>query len=268
MKSVTISKPVVLSVAGFDPSAGAGVAADLKTMAACGVYGIAAITSITIQNTQGVDRVEPLPAKVLKDQLEHLLRDIRPHAVKVGMLGTLEHVETLAAFLKHHKLPNRVIDPVFESSSKTPLLEARGIDHFRKFLLPLADCLTPNGEEAARLTGDPVTSIEDMKRAAQDLHRLGSRSVVVTGGHLSPATDVFFDGSVFRVLSKPTVDTRNTHGTGCTFSSAIASFLALGASLESAVLEAKEYVTKALANSYPVGQGRGPLNHFFKRDHQ
>jgi hydroxymethylpyrimidine/phosphomethylpyrimidine kinase len=257
---------VVLSIAGFDPSAGAGTAADLKTIAACGAYGIAAITALTVQNTVGVLEVVPMDSKVLEAQLESLIGDVEPQAVKVGMLATQSNLEVLVRFLTKHDLPNVVVDPVFRSSSGRPLLEDAAIDRFREALLPLAQCLTPNCEEAARLTQGAVRTTEEMKIAAEKLFHFGCRSVVVTGGDREEAVDVFFDGTNLKVLAHPRIQTNNTHGTGCTFSSAVASFLALGFAIESAVIQAKEFVTQALRHSYPIGHGHGPLNHFFEED--
>lgn len=264
--SIRQSLPTVLTIAGFDPSCGAGVVADLKTIAACGAYGIATVSALTIQNTIRVAQVVPVDSKVLEEQINCLWEDIQPKAVKVGMLATRLNVEVVARFLKDHRLLNVVVDPVFCSSSGASLLEPEALPSFIGELLPLADCLTPNLDEAQRLTGLAVNSVDEMKKAAERIHQMGCRSVVVTGGHLKKATDVFFDGKHFRVLSHPLIETRNTHGTGCTFSSAIACYTALGLPFEEAIVKAKEFVTEALHQSYSVGRGHGPLNHFFKAE--
>ncbi|MFI5174495.1 MAG: bifunctional hydroxymethylpyrimidine kinase/phosphomethylpyrimidine kinase [Terriglobia bacterium] len=262
--SQTIEKkrPAVLTIAGFDPSGGAGIAADLKTFAACGTYGIAAITALTIQNTVEVRQIVPIEPQILIRQIECVVSDIPPSAVKVGMLGTKENLEALIKYLSSSKLRNVVIDPVIRSSSGSPLLAENAIELFRSQLLPLADCLTPNIDEAGILSGSRVSNIEEMKKASRQIVALGARAVVITGGHLNEPTDVLFDGESYEIFAGRRVGPQGTHGTGCTFSSALAAFLALGQALNLAIANAKKYVTKALQQSYPMGRGRSPLNHF------
>jgi hydroxymethylpyrimidine/phosphomethylpyrimidine kinase len=261
-QSIETKRPVVLTIAGFDPSCGAGIAADLKAIGACGAYGIAAITALTIQNTVGVNRVIPIEPLVLIQQIEYLMEDIRPAAVKIGMLASRENVEALEKYFHLTRLPHVVIDPVIRSSSGCALLAHEAIDAFKSAILPLADCLTPNIDEAELLSGLKVRNVEEMKNAAERIVALGSKAVVITGGHLIKPTDVLFDGEAYEIFSADRVGPLLTHGTGCTFSSALASFLALGYSLKAATAKAKNYVTQAIERSYPVGRGRSPLNHF------
>lgn len=257
------NKPVVLTIAGFDPSCGAGIGADLKTMAACGAYGIAAITALTIQNTLAVKQCVAVEPHVLRQQIEFITEDIFPSAVKIGMLACRENVEVVAQILVEHPFRNIVLDPVLRSSSGDWLLEPEGVAIMAQRLLPLAECVTPNLDEAARLTGLPVNDVEDMKKAARRIVASGAKSAVVTGGHLSEAVDVLWDGNSFEVFRERKIESRSTHGTGCTFSSALASHLALGNSLRDSVAAAKRFVTGAILNAAPLGHGLGPLNHFF-----
>jgi hydroxymethylpyrimidine/phosphomethylpyrimidine kinase len=257
-------RPTVLTIAGFDPSCGAGIAADLKTIAANGAYGIAAVTALTIQNTLEVKRLVPVDAKDLIDQLDCIIQDIRPDAVKIGMLVTSENVEAVAGFLNRSHLENVVLDPILQSSTGTSLLNSDAVDNFISELIPLADCLTPNLEEASLLGHLPVTNLEQMKKAAKALRDLGCRAVVITGGHLQEPIDVLFDGESFEVFSASRIECRNTHGTGCAFSTAVACHLAFGLSLPDAVRAAKKFVSGAIKHSYPIGRGYGPLNHFFR----
>jgi hydroxymethylpyrimidine/phosphomethylpyrimidine kinase len=261
-QTIETKRPVVLTIAGFDPSGGAGTAADLKTFAACGAYGIAAVTALTIQNTVEVLRFVPIDSQVLIQQIECVVSDIHPDAVKVGMLGTKENVEAIINYLRSSKLRNVVIDPVIRSSSGGALLAENAIEEFKSHLLPLADCLTPNIDEAGILTGLKVSNVDEMKKAAERIVILGARAVVITGGHLSKPTDVLFDGTSYESFTGPRVGPQRTHGTGCTFSSALASFLAKGLTLRMAVANAKEYVTQGLQQSYPIGRGGSPVNHF------
>jgi hydroxymethylpyrimidine/phosphomethylpyrimidine kinase len=256
-------KPVVLTVAGFDPSCGAGTAADLKTISACGGYGVAVLTALTIQNSLHVQRVVCVEPMVLRQQLECLLADVVPRAVKIGMLASRENVEVLADVLGSKRLPNVVLDPVMYSSSGHSLLTVEALDTFKSRLLPLADCVTPNIDEAEWLAGCPSRNVEGMKEAAVRLVQMGCKAAVITGGHLPEPIDVLFDGQTLEVFSGTHIDSNNTHGTGCTFSSAIATYLALDFSLKDAIARAKQFVAQALLRSFPVGRGHGPLNHFF-----
>ena len=258
------SLPVILTVAGFDPSGGAGTAADLKTFASHNCYGVAAITALTTQNTQGVSAVEPIKSTMLKICLETLLADGQIKAVKVGMLATRANAEVVREFLESNAALPGVLDPVLRSSSGMELLDAAGFEFLRDHLLPHALVVTPNAEEAAALTSLKVENVEGMKAAAYKLVEMGARAVVVKGGHLEKPVDVYFDGTELETFSADRVKTDNFHGTGCTFSSAIAANLALGRHLHDSVMLAKAYVTEAIRKAYPTGPGRLPLNHLFR----
>jgi len=258
--------PVALTVAGSDSGGGAGIQADLKTFSALGVFGTSALTAITAQNTVGVSAVFVLPADLVAKQIDAVLSDIGADAWKTGMLANEEVIRTVAERARFHRPPFLVVDPVMVAKSGDPLLEPSAVSALREVLLPLATVVTPNLPEAERLTGLRAEDEEGMRRLAQAfVHELGVRAVVVKGGHLpGPAVDLLYDGETFLRFSAPRVETRNTHGTGCTFASAIASYLARGAPLARAVAGAKRYVTQALLRAYPLGQGHGPLNHFYR----
>jgi hydroxymethylpyrimidine/phosphomethylpyrimidine kinase len=256
----------VLSIAGFDPSGGAGVLADIKTFAASGCFGVAAITSLTYQNTLGVYGAAHQSAACLRAQIEPLLADFEIAAVKTGMLPTRETIETAAAAIEDGALPNVVVDPVIRSTSGFDLIDEAAMHRLIERLFPLADLITPNLTEAARLSGLDVNSLDSMKRAAERIRlacRKSDAGVLVKGGHLEgEATDVLLDGNGFHIFTIPKIPTRNTHGTGCTLSSAIAARLAVGDRLPEAVGCAKRYVTDALRTAPDLGHGAGPLNHF------
>jgi hydroxymethylpyrimidine/phosphomethylpyrimidine kinase len=257
----------VLSIGGFDPSSGAGVTADIKTIVALGCYGVTAITALTVQSTGGVKRVTPVEPQLLTDSLEELIRDVRVSAVHIGMLGTGEVATRMAAFLRSAELPNVVLDPVLASSSGAKLLYDSGFDVLTRKLLPLADVITPNIDEAAALTGLEVTDPEQMTLAARRLHEMGAKAVVITGGHLEDsAVDLLsVSGQCVQTFPADRLDSRNTHGTGCAFSTAIACYLAWEETLPRAVSEAKAYVLEAIRNSYSIGKGPGPINHMHRR---
>ena len=272
---------IVLSIAGYDPSGGAGVLADIKTFAAFGCYGAAAITSITSQNTLGVYGAYHQPAEILRAQLEPIISDFPIAAVKTGMLPTRESIEVVAETIERHALPKVVIDPVIRSTSGYDLIDEAAIETLIERLLPVADVITPNLQEAARLTGMKVEDLEGMKRAARQLRRMcedrrgrhrAGPAVLVKGGHLlgghleDEAIDVLDDGSELRVFRAPRIATRNTHGTGCTLSSAIAASLAGGHELSAAISNAKRYLEAALRGAPGVGHGAGPVNHLVKND--
>jgi len=261
---LSVSWPVVLSIAGFDPSSGAGIAADLKTLAAHGCYGVAAITALTIQNTQGVTALYPTEPAVLRDTVAALLTDGRVKAIKVGMVANQANAEVVSEILESNAALPSVLDPVFRSSSGRDLADAPCQEYVREQLIKRASVITPNLFEASALTGLRVENQEAMKAAARKLVEMGARAVVVTGGHLDKAIDVFFDGSALEVFTGDRVKPENTHGTGCTFSSAIAANLALGRQLRDAVVLAKAYVTEAIRKAYIVGPGRVPLNHLYR----
>lgn len=254
-----------MTIAGSDSGGGAGIQADLKTFAALGVYGTSTLTAITAQNTIGVTGVHEIPTDIIAAQIEAVITDIGADAVKTGMLASSAIVEVVARELKRHRVEVLVIDPVMVAKSGDPLLQKEAVEALHARLVPLAAVVTPNIPEAEVLTGMKITSPEDMRRAAEKIIQMGARGVVVKGGHLEgPATDLFYDGSRFQEFTAPRIDTQNTHGTGCTFASAIAAGLARGLSVIDSVAQAKEYVTEAIRHSFPVGQGHGPLNHFYK----
>lgn len=254
-----------LTIAGSDPSGGAGIQADLKTFAALGVYGTTAITAITVQNTQGVSAVHALSADVVVAQIESIAADIRLYATKVGMLATAAIVEATAAVIVELDLPLVVVDPVLASTSGRALLDEDGLQAMRTELLPRAQVVTPNIPEAEILSGRRIRSTDDIRQAAERIHALGP-SVIVTGGHAtgSAVVDVLFDGDEFREFRSPRVETPHTHGSGCTFASAVAAYLALGRDLPEAAGLAHTYVVGAIRHAMAVGHGSGPLDHFWK----
>jgi hydroxymethylpyrimidine/phosphomethylpyrimidine kinase len=255
-----VSTFTALTIAGSDPSGGAGLQADLKTFHQHGVYGMAAVTLITVQNTVSVSRVEVLAADLVRQQIEAVLADIPPGAVKTGALGNAAIIEVVASLRLHAPL---VVDPVMVSKHGHALLAADAQAALRSKLLPVTTLLTPNTQEAAALLGTPVDTLAQAEAAASALARLGPKAVLVKGGHLigPEATDVlFFDGRLVHV-SGPRLDTKHTHGTGCTYSAAITAGLAKGQTLEDAVRAAKAWLTRALAAPPGVGQGIGPVNH-------
>jgi hydroxymethylpyrimidine/phosphomethylpyrimidine kinase len=256
--------PVVLTIAGFDPSAGAGISADLKTFAAHNCYGVAAITALTVQNTQGVTAVLPVDPQVLKDSINSLVADGAIKVIKIGMLANRANAEVVREILDQNPSLPAVFDPLSRSSSGADLIDEAGLSFVREHLLSRVTVLTPNLDEAAALTGIRVESVEGMKAAARKLIEMGARAVVVTGGHLEKAIDVFFDGVELETFVGDRVKPDNTHGTGCAFSSAIAANLALGRQLRDAVVIAKAYVTEAIRKAYSVGPGRVPVNHLHR----
>jgi hydroxymethylpyrimidine/phosphomethylpyrimidine kinase len=255
---------VVLTIAGFDPSGGAGISADLKTFAANNCYGVAAITALTVQNTQGVSDVRPVEATLVKASIQAVMADGRVKAVKIGMLANRRNAEVVREFLVANPALPSVLDPVARSSSGTELMDAAGLDYLRKELLGRVTVITPNMSEAALLTGIKVENLEGMKAAAQKLVEMGAKAAVVTGGHLDKAIDVLADASTCQTFTGDRIKTELTHGTGCTFSSAVAANLALGRQLADAVMLAKAYVTEAIRKAYSVGPGRMPLNHLYR----
>jgi hydroxymethylpyrimidine/phosphomethylpyrimidine kinase len=252
----------VLTIAGWDPSAGAGVAADLKTIAAFRHYGVGVITSVTAQNTVGVQAIYDLPMEFIAQQIESLTSDIDVHAVKIGMLGTARAANIVASLIQSLRLPNIVLDPLLKSTTGTALLEKKAVPVLKEKLLPHASLVTPNLEEASQLTGIRVHDVRSMKEAARSLVKAGARAAVITGGHLGArAVDVLFDGNRFSIYDSTKLATTNTHGVGCTFSTAIACLLARNLPLQDAVDEAKRYVSRAMNHPYRIGKGEGPLMH-------
>ena len=257
--------PKAMTIAGSDSGGGAGVQADLKTFAALGVYGASTLTAITAQNTVAVTAVHELPVDLIAAQIDAVIADIGVDAVKTGMLSSAAIVETVAAALQRHAVTNLVVDPVMIAKSGDALLRPDAVDALRSRLLPLAAVVTPNIPEAETLTGLSLTTDADLRRAAEQIVGMGARAVVVKGGHREgPAADLFYDGVRFQEFTAPRLDTRNTHGTGCTFAAALAAGLAQGKDLIAAVAQAKDYVTEAIRHAYPLGQGHGPLHHFYK----
>jgi hydroxymethylpyrimidine/phosphomethylpyrimidine kinase len=276
--------PVVLTIAGFDPSSGAGVTADIKTIAAHGCYGVACITALTVQSTSGVRRVEAVDSVLISETLEDLATDLEIAAVRIGMLGSGKVVKAVADFLSSPapadrgrrsnkaRLPNVVLDPIIRSSSGAELLDGPGLKLLIERLIPLADVVTPNVDEAAVITRIKVKDLEDMKVASAKLHELGAPAVVITGGHLEKATDLL-SFTTKRGVEQETFKaerqrSNSTHGTGCAFATAMACHLALDRGLAEAALLAKTYVTAAITNGHPLGRGTGPVNHLYRMNQQ
>ena len=260
--------PVVLTIAGSDSSGGAGIQADLKTMSAIGVFGTSAITAITAQNTCEVRAIQGIDPSIVRQQIEAVLDDLPCRTVKLGMLYARPTIEAIADCLAHYPLDHIVLDPVMVSTSGCRLIEEEAIEAVKSLLLPRATLVTPNIPETEILSGLPVTNERDMELAAQRLFRIGCRAVLIKGGHLEGAEsyDLLFTPPADPVrYTSPRVATRNTHGTGCTFSSAIASYLALGRTLPDAVAAAKHYLTQALqaGADVTIGHGHGAVNHLF-----
>jgi hydroxymethylpyrimidine/phosphomethylpyrimidine kinase len=257
--------PILLTIAGFDPSCGAGVAADLKTFAAHNCYGVAAVTALTVQSTQGVRNVHATPSGTLRAQLDALTEDVTLAGVKIGMLANRANASVVADFLDAHKFVHVVLDPVSHpTAGSAELLDAAGLTFVRDELLRRASVITPNMPEAEFLTGLEVKDLQGMKAAGKKLLEMGARAVIVTGGHLDRPSDVLCEGAEIEVFGGDHVKSLNTHGSGCTFSSAIAAQLAIGQQLREAVILAKAYVTKAIEKSYSIGKGAGPLNQLFR----
>jgi hydroxymethylpyrimidine/phosphomethylpyrimidine kinase len=273
--------PVVLSIAGFDPSSGAGVTADIKTIAAHGCYGVACITNLTVQSTSGVRRVQAVDPILILETLKELAVDVDIAAVRVGMLGSGNVVKAVADFLSRDgvnarsskaRLPNIVLDPILRSSSGAELLDASGIRLLVERMIPLADVVTPNVDEAAAITGIKIKDLEDMRVASAKLHELGAPAIVITGGHLEKAIDLLSfttkRGVEQEVFKAERQRSNSTHGTGCAFATAMACHLALDRGLAEAALLAKTYVSAAISNGQPLGRGTGPVNHLYRMTQQ
>lgn len=274
--------PVVLTIAGFDPSSGAGVTADIKTIAAHGCYGVACITAMTVQSTGGVRRVEPVDQAVVAETLEELASDIDIGAVHIGMLGSAKVARAVADFLSSPhgrsgepgggRLPNIVLDPILKSSSGADLVDSAGAKVLIERLIPLADVVTPNVDEAAAITGIKVRDDDDMKAASARLHEMGAPAVVITGGHLDKAIDLLSfttrRGIEQEIFKAERQRSNSTHGTGCAFATAMACHLALDRGLAEAALLAKTYVGAAISNGHPLGRGTGPVHHLYRMNQQ
>lgn len=255
----------VLTIAGSDSGGGAGIQADLKAMSANGAYAMSVITSITAQNTTGVTAIHDLPESIVEAQIDAVFADFDVAAVKTGMLSSASLTSLVSRKLQQYHAPCVVVDPVMVSKSGQDLLHADAIDVLQRALIPLADVVTPNIHEAERLTGLTIRSLADARQAAKALHRLGCRHVLIKGGHLldRPATDLLYDGRFFRLYRGEWIETPHTHGTGCTFASALCAHLALDTPLPDAVEAAKRYVESAIRHNPAIGRGRGPTNHFY-----
>ena len=265
-----------LTIAGSDPSGGAGIQADLKTFAAFGVYGASALTAVTVQTTRGVEAVAPLSADLVTAQIEALAGDLEIDSTKVGMLATGAIVEAVAAAIAELELPLAVLDPVIVSTSGEPLLDADGVQTLRTELLSRVRIVTPNLPEAEILSGRRIDSLDDLRDAARAICDLGAAAVIVTGGHAlqtandqRPTTndhvvDLLYDGRAFHEFRAPRVESKPTHGTGCAYASAIAASLALGRDLTTAAAAAQQYVGGAIAHAPAIGRGRLLLNHFWQ----
>ena len=269
---MALTPPVVLTIAGFDPGSGAGVTADIKTIAAHGCYGVACITALTVQSTAGVRRVEMVDSGLAAETLAELAADVEIAAVHIGMLGSVKIVRTVADFLAEHKLQNIVLDPILKSSSGSALLDAAGARLLTEKLIPLATVVTPNIDEASALTGLPVTDPDEMRTAARKLHEMGASAVVVTGGHLEKAIDLLSftstRGIEQELFKSARLRSNSTHGTGCAFATSVACHLAMGRGLPEAVLLAKAYVAAAISNAHPLGHGTGPVHHLYRMQQQ
>lgn len=258
-------KQPVLTIAGSDPSGGAGIQADLKALSANGVFAMSVLTSITAQNTCGVTSAFHLPLDVIEAQLDAIFSDIPVKTIKTGMLATADIITTISKKLAAQKLEHLIVDPVMVAKGGHALLEEEAISSLKYELCPLALLLTPNIYEAEVLSGLSITTLADARSAAKVIHQLGCRYVLIKGGHLheQPGTDLLYDGRFFRMYKGEYLQTRNTHGTGCTLASAIAAQLAKGKTIADAIEAAKTYTTEALRHGITLGKGHGPTDHFY-----
>jgi hydroxymethylpyrimidine/phosphomethylpyrimidine kinase len=260
--------PIVLTIAGFDPSSGAGITADIKTIAAHGCYGVSCITALTVQSTSGVRRVVPCDPGLVGETLRELAGDLDIQAVHLGMLASGPVVRAVADFLEEAKLPNVVLDPILSASSGAELLDGTGRRLLIERLLPMSAVVTPNVDEAAVLTGLPVSNLEQMRSAATKLHAMGANGVAITGGHLDKAIDLLTfktrKGIEQEVFKCEKHRSNSTHGTGCAFATAMACHLAQDRGLPEAVLLAKAYVAAAIVRAHPLGRGVGPVHHLYR----
>ncbi len=254
-----------LSIAGSDCSGGAGIQADIKTFAALGCFGMSVIVAVVAENTSRVISIQDVIPAMIKDQIDAVFEDIEVDAVKVGMLSGTNTMKAVADKLREYNPPNIVIDPVMIAKGGCALMAPAAWDTLKEEIIPLSFLLTPNIPEAEKITGIDINTIPDMQRAAQTIHEMGAENVLIKGGHLQGnAVDILFDGKEFASFSSERIDTKNTHGTGCTLSSAITANLANGMDLHKAVEEAKKYITMAIKYSLNIGKGHGPLNHFYE----
>lgn len=260
--------PSVLTIAGFDGSGGAGIQADIKTISALGCYATSVLTALPVQNTQGVRNIFPIPVEAVSEQIDAILDDIFPDAIKIGMVHTPELVETIVKTLAKYKKVPIVFDPVMVATSGHRLIEEKTIETIIEKLFPISDIITPNMDEAAILAKMEVKNLDDMKIAGERIKELGCKNILLKGGHLETemiTSLLYNDQNDYQTFKSEKVDTKNTHGSGCTLSSAIASFIARGKSMDEAVAFAQYYVSEAVLKGSDVqtGKGNGPLNHFF-----
>ncbi|MBD7910299.1 bifunctional hydroxymethylpyrimidine kinase/phosphomethylpyrimidine kinase [Clostridium cibarium] len=255
-----------LTIAGSDSSGGAGIQADIKSISANGVFAMSVITAVTVQNTMGVFGVQDIEAEIIEAQIKAIFDDIDVNAIKIGMVSKIESIKAISKGLRRQKnLPPIVVDPVMISKSGFKLLLEDAKETLIKELFPLATLITPNLPEAEEILDDKISNVEEMKKACIKLKELGPKYVLIKGGHLEEdATDVLYDGEKFIYLNQKRIDTKNTHGTGCTLSSAIAASLAKGMNIEEAVKEGKRYITVAIEHGFKLGKGVGPTNHFYE----
>lgn len=255
--------PRVLTIAGSDSGGGAGIQADLKTFSALGTFGMSVITAITAQNTFQVTAALEMPLDLIEAQLDAVVTDIGVDAVKTGMLSSPAVIELVESKIRQYNLHPVIVDPVMVSKSGDHLLQESAIERMRSFL-SIADITTPNIPEAMALSGQTIRTLDDAKEAGKIIHSFGAQTVIIKGGHLtgSMAIDLSFDGNEFTELASERIDTMNTHGTGCTFASAITAGIANGLEIKEAINQAKIYVTDSIRSSFPLGRGHGPLNHF------
>lgn len=258
-------KKAVLAIAGSDPSGGAGIQGDLKSMSANGVFGLSVISSITAQNTTGVTAVFHLPIQIIEAQLEAIFKDIPVACIKTGMLATADIVRAVSRKLRDWPSVPLVVDPVMIAKGGHRLLEPEAIDLIKRELLPQATLVTPNIFEAEALSNTTIRTLADAREAAKIIFQLGCRHVLIKGGHLSerPGTDLLYDGRFFKMYTADFIDTPHTHGTGCSFASAIAAHLAKGTLMPDAIDMAKRYITEAIRHGWALGQGHGPTDHFY-----
>ena len=258
--------PKAMTIAGSDSGGGAGIQADLKTFTALGVYGMSAITALTAQNTVGVAGVHDVPPEFVALQIDQVAQDIGIDAAKIGMLSNAGIIEAVADSVRRNQIELLVVDPVMVAKSGDALLQESAREALIRHILPIAYVVTPNTAEVTVLTGCPVETMEDMQDAAREIFDMGPRHVLIKGGHMPGeiVEDVLFDGRAFHTFRAPRIDTKNTHGTGCTMSAAIAAYLAKGSSTVTAVEAAKSYVTEAIRRSLALGSGHGPLNHVWQ----
>lgn len=255
----------VLTIAGSDSCGGAGIQADIKTFSALGTYGMSVITAVTVQNTQGVFGCQDISPDIIGGQIDAIFTDIEVDAVKIGMVSQIETICTIAQKLRQYQVAKAVVDPVMISKSGFHLMQPEAKDALIRELIPLAYIVTPNLPEAEVITGMTIQDLEAMEEAARQIYAMGAKNVLIKGGHLADdATDLLFDGHQVIKLAGSRIATKNTHGTGCTLSSAIAANLAKGYTVVEAVTNAKAYITTAIANSLSIGHGVGPTNHFYE----